>query len=70
MTFNKLKYIRAVVNATVEDCKRKNYAMRSVVFEILDILMKELFWNYETDMPTVNYDLWDMFITNTVRKMW
>lgn len=70
MTLNKLHYIRAVVNATVEDYKRKEYNMRSAVFEILNILMTELFWDYEADMPTVNYDLWDMFITNTVRKMW
>lgn len=70
MTLNKLHYIRAVVNATVEDYKRKGYTMRSAVLEILDTLMTELFWDCENDKPTVNYNLWDMFITNTVRKMW
>ena len=70
MTLNELCYVQAVVNATVEDCRSREYTMKGAVSEILNILITELFWDYETDMPTVDYNQWDRFITNTVRKIW
>lgn len=39
-------------------------AVEKTVAECIDLY----FWNYYTDMPTVDYDQFSLFVANTLRK--
>ncbi len=70
MKVENLRYARDVVNVTMAWCKRKGYSIDRAVQEVVDWLIGEFFWDYWTDKPTVNYDHFSKFISNTMNAVW
>ena len=62
MEYNEFKKMMDTIYNEIKELKNMGWRNEDIVNGVLDTVITCFFWNYETDMPTCNYDQMELAI--------
>lgn len=68
MNMELLHHLRGIFEGAYLQARVFNLSIEHVCSDVVDSIIYSLFWDYESDMPTVDVDLWERFVNNTVQR--